>query len=89
MCIMPPMAKPLESPVQDVTSFLECLRLDTLWSRNGPANWLILFVAICAGYAPAADPAYAAHAERVNLRIVEELQKAGIELGGPMLNGER
>ena len=31
-------------------------------------------------YAPATDPGYAAHAERVNLRIVEELQKAGVEL---------
>jgi MscS family membrane protein len=31
-------------------------------------------------YAPATDRAYAAHAERVNLRIVEELQKAGVEL---------
>jgi MscS family membrane protein len=40
-------------------------------------------------YAPANDPAYADHAERVNLRILEELQRAGIELGGPMLKGER
>lgn len=31
-------------------------------------------------YAPATDRGYAAHAERVNLRIVEELQKAGVEL---------
>lgn len=36
-------------------------------------------------YAPASDPDYAAHAERVNLRIVEELQKAGVELTQPML----
>jgi MscS family membrane protein len=34
-------------------------------------------------YAPAADPAYAAHAERVNLRIVEELERAGVELAQP------
>ncbi len=31
-------------------------------------------------YAPATDPDYAAHAERVNLQIVAELQKAGVEL---------
>ena len=36
-------------------------------------------------YAPATDPDYAAHAERVNLRIVEVLQKAGVELTQPML----
>ena len=36
-------------------------------------------------YAPASDPAYAAHAEWVNLRIVEELQRAGVELAQPML----
>jgi MscS family membrane protein len=36
-------------------------------------------------YAPSADPGYAAHAERVNLRIVEELQRAGVELAQPML----
>ena len=29
------------------------------------------------------DPGYAAHAERVNLRIVEELQQAGVELAQP------
>jgi MscS family membrane protein len=34
-------------------------------------------------YSPASDPDYAAHAERVNLRIVEELQKAGVEIGKP------
>jgi MscS family membrane protein len=34
-------------------------------------------------YAPADDPGYAAHAERVNLRIVEELQRAGVELAQP------
>jgi MscS family membrane protein len=31
-------------------------------------------------YGPAADPGYGAHAEKVNLRIAEELQKAGVEL---------
>jgi MscS family membrane protein len=31
-------------------------------------------------YAPVTDPGYAAHAEKVNLRIVEELQKAGVEI---------
>ena len=36
-------------------------------------------------YAPATDPDYSAHAERVNLRIVEELQKAGVELAEPVL----
>jgi MscS family membrane protein len=34
-------------------------------------------------YAPADDPGYAAHAERVNLRIVEKLQRAGLELAQP------
>ncbi len=33
----------------------------------------------------APDPEYLAHAERVNLRIVEELQKAGVELAEPLL----
>jgi MscS family membrane protein len=37
-------------------------------------------VSVAYWYAPATDPDYAAHAERVNLRIVEELQKAGVEL---------
>jgi MscS family membrane protein len=36
-------------------------------------------------YAPATDPDYAAHAERVNLRIVEELEKAGVQLAQPKL----
>jgi MscS family membrane protein len=36
-------------------------------------------------YSPAGDPDYAAHTDRVNLRIVEELQKAGVELSQPML----
>jgi len=36
-------------------------------------------------YAPATDPAYAAHAQRVNLRIIEELQKAGVEMAQPVL----
>jgi MscS family membrane protein len=31
-------------------------------------------------YAPASDPDHAAHTERVNLRIVEELQRTGVEL---------
>ena len=35
-------------------------------------------------YAPATDPDYAAHAERVNLQIVAELQKAGVELVQPV-----
>jgi MscS family membrane protein len=35
-------------------------------------------------YAPPTDPDYAGHAERVNLQIVAELQKAGVELVQPM-----
>ena len=54
---------------------------------------LVLFEDIQAGdfkvtvtywYAPPTDPDYAAHADRVNLRIVEELQKAGVELTQPI-----
>ena len=34
-------------------------------------------------YAPATDPAYAAHAERVNLQIVAALEQVGVELIQP------
>jgi MscS family membrane protein len=37
-------------------------------------------------YAPATDPNHAVHAEKVNLRIIEALQKAGIELAQPLAN---
>jgi MscS family membrane protein len=36
-------------------------------------------------YAPPTDPDYPAHAERVNLRIAEELERAGVELAQPLL----
>lgn len=38
-------------------------------------------------YAPPTDPEYAAHASRVNLRLAEELQKAGVELSLATLRG--
>jgi MscS family membrane protein len=43
-----------------------------------------LRVAVTYWYAPPTDPNYPAHADRINLRIVEELQRAGVELAEPM-----
>jgi MscS family membrane protein len=37
-------------------------------------------LAVTYWYAPSTDPNHAAHTDRVNLRIIEKLQQAGVEL---------
>jgi MscS family membrane protein len=70
----------IRGPVRPMIDYSECppqVRFEDIQAggfRLTVAYW----------YSPATDPDYSAHAERVNLRIVEELQKAGVELVQPM-----